>query len=104
MKDLGELHHFLGVTVKRRSGGLFLSQRQYILDVLERAGIAECKPCSTPVDTQAKLPLLQVIPSVMLLSTEVLSELCSTSTLLSLISPMRSNKCAFTCTLRETLT
>jgi hypothetical protein len=55
MKDLGELHHFLGVAVQRRSDGMFLSQRQYILDVLERASMAECKPCSTPVDTYAKL-------------------------------------------------
>jgi hypothetical protein len=27
MKDLSELHHFLGVAVQRRSGGMFLSQR-----------------------------------------------------------------------------
>jgi hypothetical protein len=29
MKDLGALHHFLGVTVERRPQGLFLHQRQY---------------------------------------------------------------------------
>src|SRR6185312_15777403 len=55
MKDLGQLHHFLGVTVETRSSGLFLHQRQYALDILERAGMTDCKPCSTPVDTQAKL-------------------------------------------------
>ena len=55
MKDLGQLHHFLGVTVKPRPSGLFLHQRQYALDILERAGMTDCKPCSTPVDTQAKL-------------------------------------------------
>jgi hypothetical protein len=27
MKDLGDLHHFLGMQVQRRDGGLFLSQR-----------------------------------------------------------------------------
>ena len=32
-----------------------LHQRQYALDILERAGMTDCKPCSTPVDTQAKL-------------------------------------------------
>ena len=51
MKDLGQLHHFLGVTVKPRSSGLLLHQRQYALDILERAGMTDCKPCSTPVDT-----------------------------------------------------
>ena len=55
MKDLGQLHHFLGVTVEPRPSGLFLHQRQYALDILERAGMTACKPCSTPVDTQAKL-------------------------------------------------
>jgi hypothetical protein len=57
MKDLGALHHFLGVTVARRDTGLFLHQRQYSLDILERAGMTDCKPCATPVDTCAKLSL-----------------------------------------------
>ena len=26
-----------------------------MLDILERAGMLNCKPCSTPVDTHAKL-------------------------------------------------
>jgi len=51
MKDLGELHHFLGMHVQKSSGGLLLSQRQYMLDILDHAGMAECKPCSTPADT-----------------------------------------------------
>ena len=34
---------------------MFFHQRQYALDILERAGMTDCKPCSTPVDTQAKL-------------------------------------------------
>jgi hypothetical protein len=55
MKDLGPLHYFLGITAERRSQGLFLHQRQYAIDILERAGMSDCKPCSTPVDTQAKL-------------------------------------------------
>jgi hypothetical protein len=55
MKDLGPLDHFLGITAERRSQGLFLHQRQYAIDILERAGMSDCKPCSTPVDTQAKL-------------------------------------------------
>jgi len=55
MKDLGQLHHFLGVTVEPRPSGLLLYQRHYALDILERTGMTDCKPCSTPVDTQAKL-------------------------------------------------
>ncbi|WVZ62691.1 hypothetical protein U9M48_012405 [Paspalum notatum var. saurae] len=55
MKDLGSLQHFLGIAVTRTPSGMLLSQRQYALDLLERAGMTACKPCSTPVDTQAKL-------------------------------------------------
>jgi hypothetical protein len=55
VKDLGVLHHFLGVTAEPRPSGLLLHQRQYTLDILERAQMSDCKPCSTPVDTQAKL-------------------------------------------------
>lgn len=55
MKDLGPLHHFLGISVRRDLSGLFLSKRQYCLEILERAGMLECKPCSTPVDTCSKM-------------------------------------------------
>jgi len=55
MKDLGALHHFLGVTIEPHPAGLLLHQRQYTLDILERAGMTDCKPCSTPVDIQGKL-------------------------------------------------
>ena len=55
MKDLGPLHHFLGVSVQCSRSGMFLSQKQYTLDILERASMTECKPCSTLVDTCPKL-------------------------------------------------
>ncbi|WVZ93595.1 hypothetical protein U9M48_039563 [Paspalum notatum var. saurae] len=55
MKDLGTLHHLLGMHVQPHDGGLFLSQRQYMLDILDRAGTSECKLCLTPVDTNPKL-------------------------------------------------
>jgi hypothetical protein len=49
VKDLGVLHHFLGVTTKPRLSGLLLHQRQYTLDILEQAKMSDCKPCSTLV-------------------------------------------------------
>jgi hypothetical protein len=55
LKDLGELHHFLGVSVLRTTDGFFLSQRQYTEDILTRAGMINCKSCTTPVDTSSKL-------------------------------------------------
>jgi hypothetical protein len=55
MTDMGALHHFLGVSVQRQSDSLLLSQRQYILDILDRVGMLSCKPCGTHVDTHSKL-------------------------------------------------
>jgi hypothetical protein len=55
MKDLRPLHHFLGVSVQHQVDMLFLTQRQFALDILERAGMVDYKPISTPVDTQAKV-------------------------------------------------
>nr|ABA96051.1 retrotransposon protein, putative, unclassified [Oryza sativa Japonica Group] len=63
MKDLGSLHHLLGISVSRQSSGLHLSQRQYYLEVLEHAGMADCKPCATPVDTNAKLSATDGAPA-----------------------------------------
>jgi hypothetical protein len=50
MKDLGQLHHFLGIIIEHRSDGLFLHQRTYMLDVIKRAAMADCKSCTTPVN------------------------------------------------------
>jgi hypothetical protein len=55
MTDIGQLHHFLGISVTCSADSLFLSQRQYTQDILERAGMSVCKPCSTPVDLHSKL-------------------------------------------------
>jgi hypothetical protein len=55
MKDLGTLHHFLGVVVQQHSEGPFLSQQQYALYILERVDMSDCKLYSTPVNTHAKV-------------------------------------------------
>ena len=62
MKDLGELHHFLGMHVQRSGGGFLLSQKQYMLEILDRAGMSDCKPCSTLVDTNPKLSTVDGAP------------------------------------------
>ena len=55
MMDLGDLHHFLGISVTHSSDGLFLSQRQYVVDLLLLACMAECHSIETHVDTRANL-------------------------------------------------
>jgi hypothetical protein len=55
MTDHGDLHFFLRIVVRRTTDELFLTQRQYAVDLLQRAGMAECHSSPTPVDTSAKL-------------------------------------------------
>ncbi|XP_021995624.1 uncharacterized mitochondrial protein AtMg00810-like [Helianthus annuus] len=55
MTDLGHLHHFLGINVTQQKNGIFLSQVQYAKDIIARALMPACKPCSTPVDLSYKL-------------------------------------------------
>jgi len=55
IKDLGDLHFFLGVQVRRDASGFSLSQAQYTEDILERAGMSNCKLTTTPVDVKQKL-------------------------------------------------
>jgi histone deacetylase 1/2 len=55
IKDMGPLRYFLGVDVKRSSEGFFLSQANYVEDLLERAGMSNCKEAATPADARAKV-------------------------------------------------
>jgi hypothetical protein len=55
MTDLGALNYFLGVSVTRNSSGMFLSQRKYAMEILERAHMVGCNPSRTHVDTESKL-------------------------------------------------
>jgi len=48
MKDLSDLHYFLGIEVIRNDKGIFLSQAKYALDLLTHADMVDCKPISTP--------------------------------------------------------
>lgn len=59
IKDLGDIRFFLGVQVRRDEHGFFLNQAQYAEDILERAGMLNCKSTPTPVDTKPKLSLTE---------------------------------------------
>jgi hypothetical protein len=52
VKDLGDLHYFLGIEVSRQHG---LSQRQYALELLARAGMSKCSPSPTPMSSTDRL-------------------------------------------------
>lgn len=55
LKDLGNLHYFLGVKIIRNHTGLIMSQKGYIEDVLTRSKMTNSKPISTPTDTSTPL-------------------------------------------------
>ncbi|GKB94302.1 ribonuclease H-like domain-containing protein [Tanacetum coccineum] len=55
MTDLGPLNFFLGISVTRDSSGLFLSQKKYALEILDREHMANCNPSQTLIDTESKL-------------------------------------------------
>jgi hypothetical protein len=42
-------------TVKHHPDEMFLHQRTYMLDIIKHAAMADCKPCTTPVDLHGKL-------------------------------------------------
>jgi hypothetical protein len=49
LKDLGDLHYFLGIEVKRIPQGIVLSQGKYTSDLLKKVGMVDCKPVNTPL-------------------------------------------------------
>ena len=55
MKGLGELQYFLGIEIMCTLESIWLSQRQYSLDMLSKYGMADCKPISMPLDQNLKL-------------------------------------------------
>lgn len=60
LKDLGELHYFLGIKVNRNHEGLVLSQERYAREILKRSGMDKSKPVDTPLSTTEKLSVLQM--------------------------------------------
>jgi histone deacetylase 1/2 len=47
LKDLGDLHYFLGIEVKKVHDGILLTQQKYTSDLLQRVGMLGCKPMNT---------------------------------------------------------
>ena len=55
IKDLRSLKYFLGIEAARSKKRMFLSQRNYILDLLSKADMLGCRSIDSPMDVNAKL-------------------------------------------------
>eukprot|EP00253_Pinus_taeda_P016950 PITA_16950 len=59
MTDLGYVHYFLGIEVTQHSKSIFLSQKKYIGDLLNRFGMTECNPLTTLMEQNLKLTSIE---------------------------------------------
>nr|GEW07462.1 hypothetical protein [Tanacetum cinerariifolium] len=55
MRSMGELTFFLGLQVKQKSNVIFISQDNYVAEILRKFGLSVRKSASTPIDTEKPL-------------------------------------------------
>ncbi|GJS89882.1 putative ribonuclease H-like domain-containing protein [Tanacetum coccineum] len=55
MSSMGELTFFLGLQVKQKEDGIFISQDKYVAEILKKFDFANVKTASTPIETQKPL-------------------------------------------------
>nr|GEW20223.1 putative ribonuclease H-like domain-containing protein [Tanacetum cinerariifolium] len=55
MSSMGELAFFLGLQVKQKKDGIFISQDKYVAEILRKFGLTDRKSASTPIDTEKPL-------------------------------------------------
>ncbi|GJV38400.1 uncharacterized mitochondrial protein-like protein [Tanacetum coccineum] len=55
MSSMGELTFFLGLQVKQKEDGIFISQDKYVTEILKKFGFTDVKTASTPMETQKLL-------------------------------------------------
>ena len=55
MKDLGTMHNFLGLEVWQKPGEIMLSQGKYVVEILKRFGMMDCKSMTTSMTMNFKL-------------------------------------------------
>lgn len=55
LRDIGRLEHCLGMDFDMGEKGILIHHKKYIEEILERFGLSECNPVSTPLDAGTKL-------------------------------------------------
>ena len=54
MTDLGLMSYFLGMEVKQDHDGVFISQKKYAKEILNKFHMEDCKRTSTPMNQKEK--------------------------------------------------
>ncbi|GJR58878.1 putative ribonuclease H-like domain-containing protein [Tanacetum coccineum] len=55
ISSMGELTFFLGLQVKQKKDGIFISQDKYVAKIVKKIRFTEVKTASTPIETQKPL-------------------------------------------------
>jgi hypothetical protein len=63
LKDLGSLHYFLGIEVKKVKGGIVMSQKKYASEINKRAGMENVSWLTPPCHLLKKCHLIKEILS-----------------------------------------
>ena len=55
IKEMGDLHYYLGIKIERNrfNKQMFLSQKSYVDQVVNKFGLSDCKPCYTPAEVES---------------------------------------------------
>ena len=56
MKDMGKINYFLGIHFVQSDSKLEMNQSHYLQRILEKYGMADCKPRSTPCELRPSIP------------------------------------------------
>ncbi|KAB5524828.1 hypothetical protein DKX38_022577 [Salix brachista] len=83
MKDLGDIHYFLGLQIARDETTLTVTQTRYLVSLLQKFSLAGAKPVATPLASGTLLTAtdasslysspLSFIPSIFLLAASLVS-------------------------------
>ncbi|GJY12338.1 putative ribonuclease H-like domain-containing protein [Tanacetum coccineum] len=72
MSSMGELTFFLGLQVKQKLDGIFISQDKYVAEILKKFDFASVKTASTPIETQK--PLVKMMKTMILMYNTIVND------------------------------
>jgi histone deacetylase 1/2 len=62
MKDLGDIHYFLGLQIVRDESTFTVTQTRYLLSLLQKFGFDGAKPVSTPLASGSSMSATDGVP------------------------------------------